>query len=1010
VKFITYSMATAPMPLFIVGALCAIAVAATNTNRTYANLRAKALRSGASQPILDEAAFNEAEINDKESSRETEMGYIETGVDDQGDADVPDSKSFVDAGVDDDDLAPGSEDDVEQLNAALDESTEDGTEDEVREKVPEHRHLRAKPHLVSLVTGAPKPPPTLAAKVTGAPMPPPTLAANILDPAQWTSNSSSATASMEKQLTDLMMSGKGGLAGTPLGKSVRQISKIIKDEMIVKVNDAHKSNQAQLIKEAKSIEECGSTKESQVATANIKKGVYLRTSPLHKTCRAGEEGKLNEKTEAHNEMQDKKRIKDLKCKEFAMVGRKYGDQQANGQIVKRGGSEHTQTYIERLTSTVCGMPFKHGPGLGGAGVHGFSDNYLKAKYACEAATRDWNHATKKYTVAAKEFADKKSECDSLQDQMDNSACKRATQMKDACETYAECYFDRKKAHDATVHMVKNEEKDRKVEWRGLKRMQCLMKAFTDGQVSSSEITTCKAKTHTTHHLIINYPKVLPIVVCSVPKLYPSTPEYKLAEFAPLPALAKGKQDANECTGIIEISTQPAQGSPPNCKCERMTLNGPYSAGPLVKCSDCLEARRSLDRNSCPDGTKIFSPRGALDWKTILSSVGEIKAPHFIVDITRPRSGCGGCNNKPMNSDKVNQGREWKTSDGSPWWLRSAKYSEPKGNYQPNCYLGLLKSTDENTIKFDDNGCNYFAKSYYCQLKDLNMKPKEGSPAACKCKQEVLAGPYSAGALIKCTNCLDIYKSMQKNSCPLGTKIFSPANAQDWKTFLASAQPLRSPSWIIDVTRPQNGCGGCQHKPMNSKSPAQMTWRTSDGSPWWLRSSTYSEPNGDYTANCYMDLWKTPFSETNIMFNDAKCKAHSDAYYCQPVKKQPAPPPPAPPPSPPPAPLEEEKEDVPPAGAKDKQLPCKCVPCGSRKSRKYPGGSCGPQSNKCGPSAGRKKDGCYSSSRLRIATCDCKMLLTAKSKEDTEKETKKTEKKEKKEEDEGDDDDDDDDKE
>jgi len=73
--------------------------------------------------------------------------------------------------------------------------------------------------------------------------------------------------------------------------------------------------------------------------------------------------------------------------------------------------------------------------------------------------------------------------------------------------------------------------------------------------------------------------------------------------------------------------------------------------------------------------------------------------------------------------------------------------------------------------------------------------------------------------------------------------------------------------------------------MKSTTPAQITWRTSDGSPWWLRSTTYTEPNGDYTANCYMDLWKTPVSEQDITFNDGKCHYHSNAYYCQPAMEK-----------------------------------------------------------------------------------------------------------------------------
>jgi len=223
-------------------------------------------------------------------------------------------------------------------------------------------------------------------------------------------------------------------------------------------------------------------------------------------------------------------------------------------------------------------------------------------------------------------------------------------------------------------------------------------------------------------------------------------------------------------------------------------------------------------------------------------------------------------------------------------------------------------------------------SYYCQAIERSIVPKPGSPEACKCDPVVLTGPYTAGALIKCTNCLDVSKSTQKNSCPMGTKLFSPQSSRDWKTFLSSAGPLRSPHWIIDITRSQDGCGGCRKHAMKSNTPAQMTWRTADGSPWWLRSSTYTEPSGDYKANCYMDLWKTPISEQGIMFNDHNCVYHSNAYYCQPVAGPPghmpgmpppmpgmpddssyaAPPPdmdPPSPPSPPPMPIKVQKQKL-----------------------------------------------------------------------------------------------------
>ena len=83
---------------------------------------------------------------------------------------------------------------------------------------------------------------------------------------------------------------------------------------------------------------------------------------------------------------------------------------------------------------------------------------------------------------------------------------------------------------------------------------------------------------TTNGLVIAYPTKLKLIPCLVEPLYPNTAEYKAAEFAPLPTLAKGKAGANDCMGVGVASTTPAEGSPKSCKCEKVTMNGPYSAG------------------------------------------------------------------------------------------------------------------------------------------------------------------------------------------------------------------------------------------------------------------------------------------------------------------------------------------------------------------------------------------------------------------------------------------------
>merc|ERR1719456_1523180 len=103
-----------------------------------------------------------------------------------------------------------------------------------------------------------------------------------------------------------------------------------------------------------------------------------------------------------------------------------------------------------------------------------------------------------------------------------------------------------------------------------------------------------------------------------------------------------------------------------------------------------------------------------------------------------------------------------------------------------------------------------------------------------------------------------------------TKIFSPRTRSDWETFVKSAEPLRDPNMIIDITSPKDGCAGCTAFPMNSKVPEFKDFKTSDGSPWWLRSTKYQEPNGDYHANCYLNLWNDIANEDSVTFSDGSC--------------------------------------------------------------------------------------------------------------------------------------------
>lgn len=128
----------------------------------------------------------------------------------------------------------------------------------------------------------------------------------------------------------------------------------------------------------------------------------------------------------------------------------------------------------------------------------------------------------------------------------------------------------------------------------------------------------------------------------------------------------------------------------------------------------------------------------------------------------------------------------------------------------------------------------------------------------------------------------ISKSTDANSCPPKWKIWAPASKADYQkayTATNSFSGMAGPHFIVDVTRPSNGCGGCTNYAMNSGVSQQSSWKTTDGAAWWLRDSKYGEPNGDYHANCYLHI--THIDANNVRFNDLNCNYYSKTYLCQP---------------------------------------------------------------------------------------------------------------------------------
>lgn len=172
-----------------------------------------------------------------------------------------------------------------------------------------------------------------------------------------------------------------------------------------------------------------------------------------------------------------------------------------------------------------------------------------------------------------------------------------------------------------------------------------------------------------------------------------------------------------------------KASPVNCTGTVVPGTDGYSAGQIVRIRDGMQVSRSTDKDSCPPGYKIWSPRNQKDWKIVWNALGKSKNNYpnnTVIDVTHPYDNyCPGCNDYPMNSNdgNIGKGKLWRTSDGTDWWLRDSKFSEPSGDYSANCYITVTNPVPDN-LQFNDYDCSTldgkitpFSKTseYFCQI-------------------------------------------------------------------------------------------------------------------------------------------------------------------------------------------------------------------------------------------------------------------------------------------------------
>jgi hypothetical protein len=106
------------------------------------------------------------------------------------------------------------------------------------------------------------------------------------------------------------------------------------------------------------------------------------------------------------------------------------------------------------------------------------------------------------------------------------------------------------------------------------------------------------------------------------------------------------------------------------------------------------------------------------------------------------------------------------------------------------------------------------------------------------------------------------------SCPAGTDISAP-RSHEWWLIVENVYGRIYGSYnaVPGVYRP-DGSGtyvGCIMRSSHYGSSC-ANWRVADGGRWWLRNSTFTEPNGDYPLNGWLGMYDASYTG-DIGFND-----------------------------------------------------------------------------------------------------------------------------------------------
>jgi len=309
-------------------------------------------------------------------------------------------------------------------------------------------------------------------------------------------------------------------------KNVKMSSKIaimITRTMLPGINKEHRAAQSQLNSLWRAFRRCGNPARSRRTLTTY--ALHVRAKRLHRNCRfrQAKTGKLMS-------YWCRLSARRLRAKRFACRGLK---------AVKRNPA------VQARKCRAAGAT-RYGSWLSGIIRHFAKKRrqfyYFKAR--CGRATKAYNAVWPRCRSYRRSFRSWRRRCYSRQTALDLATCGYRAAVKQSCYAYRRCYSKAWRAYLYRRRLIQKAEKDRKIQYRVLKRIGCLLKGpILTGKAKG--ILACRKKIWSTRHLNLRYPKIPRKKRCTPSRVpMPCSAAYRRSAYGRLPLYGR----AQKCRG------------------------------------------------------------------------------------------------------------------------------------------------------------------------------------------------------------------------------------------------------------------------------------------------------------------------------------------------------------------------------------------------------------------------------------------------------------------------------